>query len=414
MSINVRGHCPGALTPMQTGDGLLVRLKPVCNRLSASQCEAIARLANTFGNGTLDITRRANLQLRGVHASNYDKLITALREHNLVDATADAEARRNIIVSAFAGAVGFQLAEHLAAALSISKLVLPGKFGFAIDTGEQPVLHNESADIRLERQADQTLLVRADGLQNGISVSEENAVMTMIALAEWFVTANTKSSPSQRMASLIADGCLPDEPIRGAHAPASSRLPPVPGERYDNGLFVGAEFGQISANTLIALAPFAPLMLTPWRMVLLTRTDAKVLNDNPLNARSLIEQNDDLIISADDPRLHVVACVGAPACDQALQSTRPLARELSQVMANTLNESNTLHVSGCQKGCASRNIAKLTLVATRDGFDAITDGTTLATPNCRALPANGSEILLAMSAQTQQAADNSTPTHVRT
>jgi len=111
----------------------------------------------------------------------------------------------------------------------------------------------------------------------------------------------------------------------------------------------------------------------------------------------VIEAIDDLIIDSNDPRLHVLACVGAPACESALQPTRPLARELADAMATTLNTSNRLHVSGCQKGCASRNVANLTLVGTRDGFDAITNGNTLATPNDRALPANGTAIVARLS-----------------
>ena len=104
--MTIRGYCPSALKPMQTGDGLLVRLKPEGNLLSARQCKALGRLAKTIGNGILDVTRRANLQIRGVQPADYDALISELRNLDLVDVSAEAEARRNIILSPFAGTVG--------------------------------------------------------------------------------------------------------------------------------------------------------------------------------------------------------------------------------------------------------------------------------------------------------------------
>ena len=38
-----KGWCPGALRPMRSGDGLIVRLRPSCGELSAAQACEIAR-----------------------------------------------------------------------------------------------------------------------------------------------------------------------------------------------------------------------------------------------------------------------------------------------------------------------------------------------------------------------------------
>ena len=70
-----------------------------------------------------------------------------------------------------------------------------------------------------------------------------------------------------------------------------------------------------------------------------------------------------LITRADDPMLRVIACTGAPGCLQAHAATRPLARALAP------HVTQTLHVSGCAKGCAHPGAAPLTLTATPDGFD---------------------------------------------
>ena len=51
---------------MQSGDGLVVRMRPRGGRLSAAQAAGIAELAERYGNGLIDLTSRANLQIRGV------------------------------------------------------------------------------------------------------------------------------------------------------------------------------------------------------------------------------------------------------------------------------------------------------------------------------------------------------------
>ena len=55
----VKGWCPGALKPMQSGDGLIVRVRPRCGMLSPDELIGLAEAAQRFGNGHIDLTRRA-------------------------------------------------------------------------------------------------------------------------------------------------------------------------------------------------------------------------------------------------------------------------------------------------------------------------------------------------------------------
>lgn len=68
-AVEVKGWCPGALRPMPSGDGLIVRIRPFCGALSLEQARGLAALARRLGNGHIDLTRRANLQLRGLWTS---------------------------------------------------------------------------------------------------------------------------------------------------------------------------------------------------------------------------------------------------------------------------------------------------------------------------------------------------------
>ncbi|MEN3285767.1 MAG: precorrin-3B synthase, partial [Bradyrhizobium sp.] len=59
----VKGWCPGARRPMQSGDGLIVRVRPHAGSLPVASLGALAEAASRFGNGQIDLTRRANLQI---------------------------------------------------------------------------------------------------------------------------------------------------------------------------------------------------------------------------------------------------------------------------------------------------------------------------------------------------------------
>ena len=61
-----KGWCPGALQPMETGDGLLARVRAPRGRLSLDQAAALADAAILCGNGLIGLSARANLHLRGV------------------------------------------------------------------------------------------------------------------------------------------------------------------------------------------------------------------------------------------------------------------------------------------------------------------------------------------------------------
>ncbi|NIZ14907.1 precorrin-3B synthase [Phaeobacter sp. HF9A] len=366
----VYGWCPGALRPMMSGDGLVVRIRAPLGRLSPDQARAVADLSSRFGNGLLDVSARANLQMRGVAAEDHGALIAALTALGLVDRDAGAEARRNVLLAPFwtSGDDSHRIASALSAALvAASDLPLPGKFGFAVDAGPAPVLQEIAADIRIERGAEGGLSLRADGAEVALPVSADAAVKEALALARWFLDQGGAPEGRGRMQRLIARRGAPDS--HGATV-AKGAPPPLPG-LTNEGQLVALEFGQIPAQSFAALAGFGPLRLTPWRMLLVE------------GARD-IAALPGLILDATDPRLQVTACTGAPGCLQAHSATRDLARDL----APHLPPNTRLHVSGCAKGCAHPGPCALTLTATGpDHFDLIRNGPADARPALTSLSA---------------------------
>lgn len=352
----IQGWCPGALRPMESGDGWVVRIRAHGGRLTGDALARIAALARAHGNGLIDLSARGNLQIRGATPHSHPALIDGLRALDLIDDDASREARRNILVTPFwrEGDGTDVLAAGLEAALSDGP-DLPGKFGFALDIGPMPVLAGASADIRLERGAG-GLMLRADGAFRALPVSPVTAVPAMMALARWFLTSGGVRDGRGRMAAHLARVDPPPEfgtLIVARPAPVRQSPGPVSG-----GVLVALRFGQVEAETLAVLAEKVQgVRLTPWRMLLL---------------EGLAEAPDlpGLIRDPADPMLRVVACTGVPGCPQAWQPTRALATRL----APHVPAGQVLHVSGCGKGCAHPGPADLTLTATAAGFDLIAGG----------------------------------------
>src|SRR5688500_9321244 len=55
-----RGWCPRVWTPMESGDGFIVRVHPGFRARSSAEVRTLAALARDFGNGQIEVTRRAN------------------------------------------------------------------------------------------------------------------------------------------------------------------------------------------------------------------------------------------------------------------------------------------------------------------------------------------------------------------
>jgi precorrin-3B synthase len=324
---------------MAAGDGLLVRVRPRLARLTREQVLGLCAAAAEHGNGAIDVTNRANLQIRGVREQSWASLIAALCALDLVDADPVHEARRALLAAPDwqAGDDTHRIASELAARLA-ELPELPGKFGFAIDAGAAPLLHDAPADIRIERAVTGALIVRADGRARGAVLPAGTEVDAVVSLAHWFVASGgiTAGRMARHTAALPAwaDHAVSPSPPGLAIAPGPHAL----------GTAVGLAFGRIDATELAALVQDAgAIRLTPWRRLIV---EGGVSTEQPEPAL-----------------LHTDACVGAPACPQASVATRGLARRLAPHVAGQL------HVSGCAKGCARARPADVVLTG-RDGrFD---------------------------------------------
>lgn len=393
----VRGWCPGAWHPMASGDGLVVRIRPRLGRLSVAQGLALCEAAERYADGMLNLTNRANIQLRGVAEADWPRLMVALQDAALVDDDPALESRRNILVTPNWQPNDWTQPLHQALCDQLSTWpVLPAKFGLALDTGPEALLQQASADIRLELTAAGTLLVRVSGQAHGTSVScVEEAVTLVSRLCHWFAAQRQQQTPpAGRWAQLqtaLPDWAPAEQAPRAAAAPwtvgAYSAGTRSTGTRstgtrstgaHFTGTLYGAAWGRAPAASVAALLssramssravslsevssnemlssdisvgevstderPVAEgLRVTPWRQLWAEAAPPQTLPG--------------LILQSNDPRLTSDACPGAPYCPQAHIETQPLATELADALGGGV------HVSGCDKGCARPRAASYCIV----------------------------------------------------
>ena len=318
-AFDIKGWCPGGVRPMPSGDGLLVRVRPWCGAFTREQAIGLADIAETLGNGHIDLTRRANLQVRGLREESLPQLHEALDHLGLLE----DETARNVMVDPLAGPEARALALALGRALPEG---LPAKFGCLVDGGGSLSISGERADIAL-CVTSEGVAVRVDGEWLGVA-DEDHAVSAAFG---------------------------------GQRSLARMTVMPVPGRRRLGriGRFTGlaAPFGRLEAAQLRTLAEtvgLTEIRLSPWRA---------------LYVDAVIERTE-LILDEDNPLLRIDACPGAPACASATVDTRTEARRLA-----AMGLAGTIHVSGCAKGCARSAPADLTLVGREGRFGVVRNGT---------------------------------------
>jgi precorrin-3B synthase len=143
-----RGVCPGLSAPMATGDGLLVRFTAT-EGISPCAFVALCAAARAHGNGTIEISARGSLQVRGLSVRSAPAFARAVAALDI--AAAD---RPSVIVDPLAGDPDVRidstsLAGAVRHAVAAARLVLAPKVCVVLDGGGRLHLDALSADVRL-------------------------------------------------------------------------------------------------------------------------------------------------------------------------------------------------------------------------------------------------------------------------
>lgn len=373
-----RGVCPTLAAPMQTGDGLLARLRPASGFFTAEAFLALLDAAEAFGSGRLDITARGNLQIRGLRPEAVAPLSAAVARAGIVPCDGIAVEMPPLAgLDPSEGADPRPLARTLADRIGDSGLQLAPKLAVVVDGGGRLHLDGVAADIKLVAEAPGGsplwhLLVA--GRPTGLSGSEDamlDAAMSVVAdIAACGPAARARDLPAKRVPS-------------GSSSLAKRDVAMSPVGRFDLGahvvLGVAPAFGQMEARVarrLIVAAKaggLSEVRLAPGRALLLVGPAGCDLSALARLAMSL-----GFVVDAGDPALRIDVCAGARGCASGRIDTHALARRLIAQAPVLMDGSLDLHVSGCAKGCARPRAADLTLVAApcdgRPGIGLVVDG----------------------------------------
>ncbi|CAN7495507.1 precorrin-3B synthase [Mesorhizobium sp. LjNodule214] len=398
-----RGACPALSKPMQTGDGLLVRLNPVAGGLSPKSLIGLCESALHHGNGIMEVTARGSLQIRGLTAES------ARRLAGEVDALGIA-VRTGVPVETgpLAGidpqevADPRSLAEHIRAALDEAGLAqrLGPKVSVVVDGGGQLDLDSVTADVRLaamrtDAEIQWRVSVAGDAMGARLlgfvdqDAARDIAIACLRMVAERGREAHARDLSERQLVSLASwHSFAPPSVLPGG---AKERFPLTPSARSPIGIFdlaaashsigIGLPYGSMPAQKLIDLTQQAltlgatEIRLAPGRALLF-------LGLAPAACPPLQEAATTLsfVTTPADPRTRIAACPGTPACASGQIATRDIAETIAAENADILDASLTLHISGCAKGCAHPGKAALTLVGGENGAGLVVDATAKALP----------------------------------
>ncbi|MDX3663171.1 cobalamin biosynthesis protein CobG [Streptomyces sp. ID05-26A] len=329
-----RGHpdaCPGAVELHQAADGGLARIRVPGGTLSAVQWDVVRTSAAELGNGSVELTSRANLQIRGL--ADGVELGARLAAAGLLP-SASHERIRNIIAAPLEDEQG--LVDEIDAALCADPALaaLPGRFLLTVGHAVSGL----GGDFGLVRDGAATWALLLAGTDTGVRVTDP--ADTVVTAARLFQRLR---GPAWRLSEV-------DDGVRKitAHFGTSDapRITPAVTPVAPSPLTPGVPLGRLDAGQL----PGVALRLTPWRsLVVPAGTDTSGLITDP-----------------DSPWHGVSACTGRPGCAKSLSDVRADAR----AWLGTPHR-RPVHWSGCARRCGRPAGEVIEFVATGDGYEEI-------------------------------------------
>jgi sulfite reductase beta subunit-like hemoprotein len=343
-------RCPGLLALHAAADGRLARVRLPGGRVAPVALDAVAGLAAMLGNGIIEITSRASLQVRGLAAGDAAAVVELLEPAGLLPSRAHDRVR-NILASPVAGRSPDSLAatDELVAALDRGLCAdpllagLPGRFLFGVDDGSG-LLGGQRCDVTLVAEDPdafrlwlggvRTTLVARDGAQLALG-----AARAFIELAAGAWRVGDLSDGPRSLARLLG-GDVVDAP------PARSRTLPVGTLAQRDGrvaVTALAPLGRIDWAMAALLSELGELRLSPWRT--LTFVDVA-----PERAPGLLDELAaiGLVVSPGSGWHGLSACAGWGACRRARVDVREAAAQRALVREPG---SPAEHWTACERGC---------------------------------------------------------------
>lgn len=357
-------RCPGLLRPHEAQDGLLVRARPFGGRIGAAALRAVAGAARR-GNGIVELTARANLQVRGLAAADLEPLAATFAATGLLrsathdrvrNALADPLAGRRAGSLADAGRIDAVLDALDDALCADPRLAtLPGRYLHVIDDGSGATA-TVDADVRLTARPDGRWEVGAGPLGTRV---EADPVAAAVALARRFLAVRPPGA--WRIAELPGACATPSAPAAGTAAPPLVGVLRQPDGRDAVGAL--APLGRLAAETLDLLADEVGRGA---RARVSHRRTVALVDLEPGRAGGVLAAlaASGLVVTPGTGWEGLTACAGRGACGSALADVRAAAAARA---AERPADAPREHWSACPRRCGQTPEVRRAVTARPDG-----------------------------------------------
>ena len=396
--------CPGLFYSTPAQDGLLYRLRIPGGIINYQQFQTIADIADNHGSGYIDITNRANIQIREIQQSINIEVLKKFQALGLASTNAKIDHIRNIMTNPTAGIDTEELIdirplvkdweEYITAHSQLGEL--SAKFSVCFDSGGKVSVRYQPNDIILAAELNNSNVYLRLYLSygekgepakdTGIVFKPEETITVLEALAETYLKhIDTKNRRKLRLREIINNITVKEylHQVQQHHNPYILNIKKTPlrtsaplrekthigihSQRQTGLYYIGIvlPLGRLETGQIRGLANIAKrygdgnIRLTPWQNLLLT--------DIPQNQISEVEQeitNLGLNSSPTDIKSFLVACSGKRGCAAAATETKDDALNLVKYLDSLmiLDSSVNIHFSGCSKSCAQHTQADITLL----------------------------------------------------
>jgi len=279
--------CPSLFNATTAQDGILSRIRLPAGLITASQCQLICKIINQFDYGEVQITNRANLQIRTSAALSENTLLD-LQDYGLASSCPDTDGLRNIMASPAAGIDSQALVNTIPLVkqwnfylLNHPELaILSNKFSVCFDGGESINVSDRPNDIcfkavgrlsEVEALTETMFSLHLGSEVVGILIPYSQVIVVLAALTEVYrdyteqrleQDSNNLRSRPPRLRELLNDWGI-DKYLDLAAEKLISRSPSIPlkkGEEENSPPFTrGAGGDQHLESQIERPSPLAPL-----------------------------------------------------------------------------------------------------------------------------------------------------------
>lgn len=361
-------RCPGVFSAHPAADGYLARIRLPGGLITPDQLQAVVEVAETFGDGHLELTSRGNVQLRGI--DDLDGAGSRIVAAGLIP-TPTHERVRNLQLSALSGRRGGLVdmrptLDALDGGLRGDPRLaaLPARFLFGVDDGRGDVL-TQRPDTGVVALSDELAEVVIGGERSGRMAPLDLAVDVMLGLAQAFLTDRTDEwrieDLIERPAITATLSALPA--ITSPSTPPAALEPLIGWLTQRDGLVTLGSIiphGRLPARTAEFLAAVGTdVYITPNKEILLCDLTEGVA-DTVLRVLAPMG----LVFDAGSPWAQVSACTGAPGCDKSNADVRS---DLELRLREPVKARE--HWVGCERGCGAPHTEHVQVRATGSGYE---------------------------------------------